>query len=149
MTHPLAHNGTVVNCHLPHEWDGTSTTVSDMLVSVMGNGLKRARERRGMTQEQAAAALGLSPGGYIKKEQGSRKLNDDFIRKACEVFGVRPEAIMEEISSIQAMGQEALRPIDPDKLSSFVAQAKDRIASLSEIEAKNLVLALISASRMP
>lgn len=102
-----------------------------------------------MTQEQAAAALGISTGGYIKKEQGKRKLNEDFIRKACEVFGVRPEAIIEEISSIQALGQGALRPIDPEKLASFVAQAKDRIASLSEIEARNLVLALISASRMP
>jgi transcriptional regulator with XRE-family HTH domain len=126
---------------------------NDMLVvqiaGAMGNGLKGSRVRAHMTQEQAAAALGMSKGGYIKKEQGSRKLSDEFIRKACSVFGVAPEEILSEINLNQLPGQPELMPIDPDKLSSFVAQAKDRIASLSEIEAKNLVLALISASRMP
>lgn len=149
MTHQLAHNGAAVKPYLTREWGGTTTTIPDMLVGVMGNGLKTARIRRGLTQEQAALALGLSPGGYIKKEQGSRKLNEEFIRKACEVFGVRPEEIINEINLDRLPGQAELLPIDPEKLSSFVAQAKDRIASLSEIEAKNLVLALISASRMP
>ena len=128
---------------------GQQTLISGMLESEMGNGLKSARERAGMTQEQAASALGLSPGGYIKKEQGSRKLNEDFIRRACEVFGVRPEDILSEINLSQRAGQPDLTPIDPEKLASFVAQAKDRIASMSELEARNLVLALISAARTP
>lgn len=123
--------------------------VSVQITDAMGNGLKGARLRARMTQEQAAAALGLSKGGYIKKEHGDRKLSDDFIRKACAVFGVSPEEILSEINLDQLPGPGELLPIDPEKLASFVAQAKDRIASLSEIEAKNLVLALISASRMP
>lgn len=116
---------------------------------VMGNGLKSARERAKMTQDQAAAALGLSIGGYIKKEQGKRKLSQEDIRKACAVFGVRPEEILLEINSPQAQLLEPHGEIDSEKLSSFVAQAKDRLSALSELEAKNLVLALISASRRP
>jgi transcriptional regulator with XRE-family HTH domain len=149
MSQRLAHNGTVVKPQLTQEWGGTVTTMSGMLESVMGNGLKGARIKSGMTQEQAAAALGLSTGGYIKKEQGSRKLNEEFIRKACAVFGVKPEEILLEINLPQAQSFGPQGEIDPEKLSSFVAQAKDRLSSLSELEAKNLVLALISASRKP
>jgi len=149
MPHVLAHFGKVVKPNLTQEWDGTGRATSGMLPGTMRNGLKSARLKRGMTQVEAAAALGLSDGGYIKKEQGRRKLSDEFIRKACAVFGVRPDEIISEVNLIQASDQGGLLPIDPEKLSSFVAQAKDRIASLSEIEAKNLVLALISACRTP
>jgi len=148
MPYVLAHFGKVVKPNLTRKWGGTVRATSGMFKSTMRNGLKSARLKRGMTQVEAAAALGLSDGGYIKKEQGSRKLSNEFIRKACDVFGVSPEEIISEISLSQS-GQGDPRPIDPEKLSSFVAQAKDRLASLSEIEAKNLVLALISASRMP
>ncbi len=60
----------------------------------MGNGLKAARIKAGLTQERAAEALGLSKSGYIKKEHSERALKDDFIRRACEVFGVSPEHIL-------------------------------------------------------
>lgn len=122
---------------------------SGMSVNVMGNGLKSSRLKRGMTQEQAAEAIGISVGGYIKKEQGSRGMNEDFIRKACEVFGVKPEEILLEINVPQGQAFGPQGEIDQEKLASFVAQAKDRLSSLSELEAKNLVLALISASRRP
>jgi transcriptional regulator with XRE-family HTH domain len=112
------------------------------------NGLKAARLRAGLTQEKAAEALGLTKGGYIKKEQGSRGMGDDFIRKACAVFGVKPQEILVEID-VPAANPWGQGQIDPEKLASFVAQAKDRLASLTEIEAKNLVLALISAARTP
>lgn len=123
--------------------------LSGMSVNVMGNGLKSARLKRGLTQEQAAEAIGISVGGYIKKEQGTRGMNDEFIRKACEVFGVKPEEVLSEINVPQAQLLGPQGEIDPEKLASFVAQAKDRLSSLSELEARNLVLALISAARRP
>jgi transcriptional regulator with XRE-family HTH domain len=113
------------------------------------NGLKAARLRAGLTQEKAAEALGLTKGGYIKKEHGSRGMGDDFIRKACEVFGVKPEEILVEMNVPSANSWGPQGQVDPEKLASFVAQAKDRLTSLTELEAKNLVLALISASRTP
>lgn len=115
----------------------------------MRNGLRGAREKRRLTQQQAADALGLTKSGYVKKEHGERGLDADFIRRACEVFGVNPDEIILELSSLPDQISAPLGEIDPEKLSSFVAQAKDRLASLTEIEAKNLVLALISAARTP
>lgn len=110
-------------------------------------GLKRARERAGLTQEEAAERLGYSLEGYAKKERGTRKLSDEFIKSACDAFGVSADEILGELIGESEVGN--LPPIDQDMLASFVAQAKDRLASLTEIEAKNLVLSLISAARKP
>jgi len=118
-----------------------------MATMVARRGLKNARERAGLTQEEAAARLGYSHEGYAKKERGTRKLSDVFIKKACAAFGVNADEILGELIGEGAGG--ALPPIDQDLLASFVAQARDRLASLSEIEAKNLVLSLISAARKP
>jgi transcriptional regulator with XRE-family HTH domain len=108
----------------------------------MGNGLRTARTRAKMTLQQAADALGLSLSGYGKKERGARGLKGDFIRRACEVFGVEPEAIIRETKSLSFT-----QDIDPGKLAQLVILARERLASLPEAEAKQLILALISASR--
>lgn len=71
----------------------------------------------------------------------------EFIRKAAEAFGCDPADILKEVTESEAQASESLPPVDPERLSSFVAEARDRLASLSLIEAKNLILALISASR--
>src|SRR6185503_9932591 len=116
MPQRLSHFGKVVKSNLSRKWGGTVQPASGMLKGTMANGLKNARLKRGMTQVEAAAALGLSDGGYIKKEQGNRKLSDEFIRKACEVFGVRPDEIISEISLMHSSDQGSLLPIDPEKL---------------------------------
>jgi transcriptional regulator with XRE-family HTH domain len=59
-----------------------------------GNGLRAARIRAGLSQTEAAAALGLSTGGYIKNEHGDRGLKGDFIRRACELYEVSAEEIL-------------------------------------------------------
>ena len=110
----------------------------------MGNGLKTARVKAKMTMQQAADALGLTLSGYGKKERGARGLKDDFIRRACEVFGVRPEAIIRD-----AAGASFTQDIDPGKLATLVILARERLGTLPEGEARQLLLALISASRRP
>jgi transcriptional regulator with XRE-family HTH domain len=110
----------------------------------MGNGLKAARIRAKMTLQQAADALGLSLSGYGKKERGARGLKGDFIRRACEVFGVEPEAIIRETKALSFT-----QDIDPGKLATLITLARERLGSLPEPEAKQLILALISASRRP
>src|ERR1700722_19450223 len=66
----------------------------------MGTGLKSARLKAKMTMQQAADALGLTLSGYGKKERGDRGLKAEFIRRASEVFGVDPKAIMRETVGI-------------------------------------------------
>jgi transcriptional regulator with XRE-family HTH domain len=108
----------------------------------MGNGLRASRVKARMTMQQAADALGLTLSGYGKKERGSRGLKADFIRRACEVFGVKPEAILRETP-----GVSFTQDIDPNKLATLIILARERLGSLPEAEAKQLILALISASR--
>lgn len=54
----------------------------------MGNNLRKLRELRNWTQQQAADALGYSKGGYLKIERSERELKLPIIEKAAEVYGV-------------------------------------------------------------
>lgn len=62
----------------------------------MGNRLKELREERGWTHERAAEFFGLSRSGYVKLERGERKLTDDRIQKAMEIYGVGVTAVIGE-----------------------------------------------------
>ena len=110
----------------------------------MGNGLRDIRLKSGMSLEEAANALGLSKSGYRKKERSERGLSHDFIRRACELFGVSPEEIIGEIG-----GVPFTQEIDPIKLEELVALARARLGALPLDEAKALIRSLISASRTP
>lgn len=53
-----------------------------------GSVLKRLREQRGWTLDEAADALGLSRGGYIKIERGERGLRPEVAERAARIYGV-------------------------------------------------------------
>lgn len=50
-----------------------------------------------MTQEQAAQALGMSKGGYIKIEDSDRRLTTERIAKAAELFSVHEAEIFTDL----------------------------------------------------
>jgi SOS-response transcriptional repressor LexA len=60
----------------------------------MGNNLKSIRESKGMTLHEAAVAVGVSYGQYVKLERGERRLTSDYIMQASRGFGVPPEDIL-------------------------------------------------------
>ncbi|TCR01087.1 XRE family transcriptional regulator [Neorhizobium sp. JUb45] len=62
----------------------------------MGNKLKQLRTAVGWTHEQAAEAMGVSRGQFIKLERGERRLNTDYIELAAKAFQVRPSEIIED-----------------------------------------------------
>lgn len=64
----------------------------------MGNKLKQLRQAAGMTQEDAATAMGVSTSGYIKLERGERRLTSDYIGKAAKAFSVSQSAIIENMT---------------------------------------------------
>jgi hypothetical protein len=86
----------------------------------------------------------MSKSGYIKKEHGDRALTSDFIRRACEVFGASPEAVIGELP-----GGAFIQETDQNKLASLILLASERLGTFPESEAHNLVLALILAARRP
>jgi len=74
----------------------------------MGNNLRKLRDLRGWTQEQAGEALGYSKGGYLKLERGERQLTLQIIERAAEVFGVSPSEIYtEEVPLVGYVGAGA------------------------------------------
>ncbi len=71
----------------------------------MGNGLKRLRQARGWTHEQAAEAMGISRGQLIKLERGERRLTADYIRLAAEAFGTSELEVLGTPRSVRLVGK--------------------------------------------
>lgn len=64
----------------------------------MGNRLKELRNQAGMTQDEAAAAMNVSRGQYIKLERGERRLTSDYIARAAKAFNVPVASILESLT---------------------------------------------------
>jgi len=76
----------------------------------MANSLKALRELRGWTHDDAADAMGISRGGYIKLERGERKLNERTIALAARAFGVAPKVILGDGDDLAAL-ETGHRPV--------------------------------------
>ena len=61
----------------------------------MGNNLKELRKSKRWTHDQAAEAMGISRGSFIKLERGERKLTEATISTAAKAFGVSRGAVIE------------------------------------------------------
>lgn len=68
----------------------------------MGNRLKELRKAKGWKQHEAAEALGMSRGHYIKLERSERRLNEEHLKKIAEVF---------DVTEAEALGESAAVPI--------------------------------------
>jgi transcriptional regulator with XRE-family HTH domain len=124
----------------------------------MGNGLKALRQRAHMTQQQAADAFGLTQGGYVKIERGSRRLTQAYIEKACEVFGADVRDVLTGMERGESPASAALsettagaRPsrINPARLARLLRAAQDKLDSLPQDEARVLIEAIVEAARKP
>lgn len=80
-------NGDVSQQGINPKWDATKLSLA-LNVPAMGNNLRKLRESKGWTQEQASEAMGISRGGYIKLERGERDLNKKHIELAMKAFDV-------------------------------------------------------------
>ena len=69
-----------------------------------------------------------------------RGMDPDFIRRLCEILGVSPE-------DVTGGGGEVIQDIDPVKLTELVVLSRKRLGTLPADEARDLIRALISASR--
>lgn len=68
----------------------------------MGTSLRQLRTTRGWTHDQAAEAMGISRGQYIKLERGERGLTERTIGLAAKAFGVAKAEILNEKPEDQA-----------------------------------------------
>jgi transcriptional regulator with XRE-family HTH domain len=70
----------------------------------MGNNLKRLRAERGWTHDQAAAAMKISRGQFIKLERGERKLKERTIELAARAFEVSEADVIADRSGVPLVG---------------------------------------------
>lgn len=70
------------------EYGDFMTTTDDILKSTIGQHIKNARLRRGLTQTQLAEAAGVSRQSLFAAESGKVCLRADAIHKICETLRV-------------------------------------------------------------
>ena len=95
--------GKSVNQNLPQHGARQISPAKAML-PVMGNNLKKLRDSKGWTHDQAAAALGVSRGQFIKLERGERRLTSDYINRAAIAFGVRQTDVIGQPETVPIVG---------------------------------------------
>ncbi|WP_280141033.1 XRE family transcriptional regulator [Methylobacterium sp. UNC378MF] len=94
------------------------------------NNLKRLREASGMTQEQAAAAFGMSKGGYIKIEDGDRGLKAERIAKAAEIFKVQPSEISDVLADITSTATPKFEDVLLERARAATAERDEDLLSV-------------------
>lgn len=66
------------------------------IIPAMGNVLRSLRLSKGWSHQDAAEAMGLSRGQFIKLERGERKLTEQTIELASRAFGVSKAEVLGE-----------------------------------------------------
>lgn len=70
----------------------------------MGNRLKELRQSLRLTHDEAAEAMGVSRGQYIKLERGERRLTADYISLAAKAFNVSDAEVISTKSTVPVVG---------------------------------------------
>jgi transcriptional regulator with XRE-family HTH domain len=115
----------------------------------MGNNLRKLRADKGWTHDQAAEALGVSRGQFIKLERGERRLTSDYIAQAARAFGVPEIQVISEPSrdvplvgyvgagSLASIYSDGQGPFDevpaPDDATDKTVAVEVRGSSLGEL----------------
>jgi transcriptional regulator with XRE-family HTH domain len=64
------------------------------------NNIRALQNARALTIDQAAAAMGMSRGGYLKIQRGENRLTSTTIALAARAFGVAESEIISDLQSI-------------------------------------------------
>lgn len=70
----------------------------------MGNNLKSLREKKSMTLQDAADAMNVSYGQYVKLERGDRRLTDEYIMRASRAFEASPASVISGTAKVRLVG---------------------------------------------
>lgn len=86
--------------------------------NILGNNIQQARLRRGLTQEQVAAKLGLTQNHYGRFERGEIRPNLDRLYQICEVLSVPIEELFKGTYDPSKFEQ----PDSPDMTAKGIAR---------------------------
>ncbi|NIS60500.1 MAG: helix-turn-helix domain-containing protein [Proteobacteria bacterium] len=93
---------------------GNTDQLADELAREFGRILRKARERRGFSQEQLARMMGISPSYYSKLERSGRRIRIGHLADWCAAMQVSPMFILKK------WGQSKYgREIDKRRMSEY------------------------------
>jgi transcriptional regulator with XRE-family HTH domain len=98
----------------------------------MGNNLKRLRAEHGWTHEQAANAMGISRGQFIKLERGERHLTERTIGLAAKAFEVGEADVIADRGSVPLVGH-----VGAGAEAHFYAQGQGPFDEVQAVEGSN------------
>ena len=103
----------------------------------MTNNLRRIRDDRGWTQEQAAAAIGTTRNQYVKLESGARRLNETWLDRVARAYGIDPADIIRGGSGppvVGSIGARGLVTFDAEQSRDDIGAFALRIADASILD---------------
>lgn len=98
----------------------------------VGNNLKKLRLAKSWSQEQVADYLHISQSTYARMERGEGNSWANYIKKICEIFGIKPENLINK-------NEEDLRNYKKEpELEEIVNQLSEKIIEQYEARIKEL-----------
>ena len=93
---------------------GKTDQLADELAGEFGRILRKARERRGISQEKIANVMGISRSYYSKLERSGRRIRIGHLADWCAAMGVSPMFILKKWAQSKS-GKE----IDKDRMNEY------------------------------
>ncbi len=109
--------------------------------TILSSNLKKLRETARYTQDEVAAALGITRSAYSNYESGDREMPYNIIEKASDLFGCEMNILFENnddtdaIILASAFRLNGIKPSDADEIIRFKDIVKSYI-KMERIEAR-------------
>lgn len=113
-------------CSQPLQGEGRAAKLR-VISPLMGNALRELRLERGWTHDEAAAAMGVSRGQFIKLERGERGLVERTIGLAAKAFGVSRSRIIGEAPPPDATPVGPPLPAAPPESNVQFSSAREAV----------------------
>jgi transcriptional regulator with XRE-family HTH domain len=124
-----------------------------LLRRLLGDVLRRQRQRQGRTLREVSSSARVSLGYLSEVERGQKEASSELLSSICEALDVRMSELMREVSDELALAELAesaasdsvpapMRPVlNPVSVSSVTGVPDDRVTIKAPAEAVDVVAA--------
>lgn len=111
---------------------------------LLGDNLRRHRERKNMTQQEVANSIGLSRGYYVNIETNRKIPSLDVIEKLSQLFKVSKSALIASEDFVETLIEEKENLI----LDTLISKTENDAITWEYVENNNTVLSLVNENPM-
>ncbi|MYW00774.1 helix-turn-helix domain-containing protein [Streptomyces sp. SID3343] len=128
-----------------------------LLRRLLGDVLRRQRQRQGRTLREVSSSARVSLGYLSEVERGQKEASSELLAAICDALDVRMSVLMREVSDELALAElasaEAMRPVlepvgagfTPNERAATERQNNDRASGPGPISAENSVSVVVAA----